>query len=135
MLSRVGKLKVAIAAAWALGASIYIASSPVLMHGVKDTLVQNSASVIEAFAREQSWYEAHGPWGFFWLLLFSGHYLLATRIAITDKHQALAAMSAAAIALSVVTGFSIGAVYLPPALCLLAGTLMILSSKLLKPKC
>ena len=44
--------------------------------------------------------------------------------------MALAIVSVTAIALSMVTGFSIGGVYLPAALGLFIGTLMFLSSKL-----
>jgi len=49
--------------------------------------------------------------------------------------MALAIMSVTAVALPIVTGFSIGGVYLPAALGLFIGTLMFLSSKLLRAQC
>jgi hypothetical protein len=65
------------------------------------------------------------------LVVFSGIYLLAVRAAWSGKHIALAILSVMAVALSIVTGFSIGLAYLPAALGLLVGMLMILSSTLL----
>jgi len=130
-----GKLIVAIAAIWAVGASIYIFSLPISAHGLTDVMFRESGAVVEAFAREQSWYEAQGLWGTLWLVLFSGLYLAAVRVAWSGNHTALAIMSATAIALSVVTGFSIGGAYLPAALGLLVGSLMFLSSKLIRAQC
>jgi len=130
-----GKLIVAISATWAVGASLYLFSSPVSVHGVTDLMLRDSSTVVEAFTREQSWYEARGLWGISWLVFFSGLYLLAVRVAWRGDHIALAIMSVTAVALSIVTGFSIGGVYLPAALGLFIGTLMFLSSKLLRAQC
>jgi hypothetical protein len=132
LLVRSGKLIVAIAAAWAVGASLYILTSPVSVHGVKETLLRDSSTVMEVFTREQSWYEAQGLWGIFGLVFFSGLYLLAVRVAWKGKHIALAILSVIAIALSIVTGFSIGGAYLPAALGLFIGALMFLSSRLVR---
>jgi len=107
LLVRGGKLFVAIAATWAVGASLYIFS----------------------------WYEARGLWGILWLVLFSGLYLLAVRAAWRGNDIALAIMSVTAVALSIVTGFSIGGAYLPAALGLFIGALMFLSSRLLRTQC
>jgi hypothetical protein len=135
LLVRGGKLIVAIAATWAVGASLYVFSSPVSLHGVTDLMLRDSSTVVEAFTREQSWYEARGLWGILWLVLFSGLYLLAVRAAWRGNHIALAIMSVTAVALSIVTGFSIGGVYLPAALGLFIGSLMFLLSKLLRAQC
>ena len=135
LLVRGGKLIVALAATWAVGASLYIFSSPVSVHGVTDLMLRDSSTVVEAFTREQSWYEARGLWGILWLVFFSGLYLLAVRVAWRGIHIALAIMSVSAVALSIVTGFSIGGAYLPAALSLFIGTLMFLSSKLLRAQC
>jgi hypothetical protein len=130
-----GKLTVAIAATWAVGASLHIFSSPVSVHGVADVMLRDSSTVVEAFAREQSWYEARGIWGILWLVLFSGLHLMAVRVAWRGKYIALAIMSVAAVALSIITGFSIGRAYLPAALGLFTATLMLLSSKRMRTKC
>ncbi len=71
-LVRGGKLMVAIAATWAIGASLYILSSPVSVHGVTDLMLRDSSTVVEAFTREQSWYEARGLWGILWLVFSVG---------------------------------------------------------------
>ena len=135
LLVRAGRLIVAIAATWAVGASLYIFSSPVSVHGVTDLIFRDSSTVVEVFSREQSWYEAQGLWGVLWLVLFSGLYLLAVRVAWRGNYIVLAIMSVTAVALSVVAGFSIGGAYLPAALGLFIGTLMFLSSKLLRAQC
>jgi hypothetical protein len=135
LLVRSGKLIVAIAATWAVAASLYIFFSPVSMHGVTGVMLRDSSTVVEAFTREQSWYEARGLWGILWLVFFSGLYLLAVRAAWRGNHIALGIMSVTAIALSIVTGFSIGGAYLPAALGLFIGTLVFLSSKLLRTQC
>lgn len=135
LLVRGGKLIVAIAATSAVGTSLYIFSTPVSVHGVTDLMFRDSSTVVEDFSREQSWYEAQGLWGILWLVFFSGLYLLAVRVAWKGNHIALAILSVTAVALSIVTGFSIGGAYLPSALGLFIGTLMCLSSKLLRAQC
>ena len=128
-----GKLVVAIAAAWAIGASLFIMFSPISGQGVKTSGVFGEPnSVVETFTTEQSWYEAQGPWGVLVLVIFAGLYLLAVRLAWRSRYSALAILSVVAVALSIVTGFSIGGVYLPAALGLFVGSLMLLSSRWLR---
>ncbi len=124
-----GKFIVAISALWAVGASLYIFFLPVTMSGVTGTLRRGSGEVVEVFTRQQSWYEAQGLWGVFVLVIFSGFYLLAVRLAWRGKYGVLAILSVIAIGLSIVTGFSIGAAYLPAALGLFVGALLLLSSR------
>ena len=97
-------------------------------------MLRDTSTVVEVFSREQSWYEAQGLWGILWLVVFSGLYLLAVRVAWRGNHITLAIVSVTAVALSIVTGFSIGAAYLPAAFGLFIGTLMFLVSKLLRPQ-
>jgi hypothetical protein len=124
-----GKIIVAIAAVWAVGASLYIFFSPVLISGVSGTLRRDSSEVVEVFTRQQSWYEAQGLWGVLVLVIFSGFYLLALRVAWRGSYKALMVMGIVAVMLSIVTGFSIGAAYLPSALWLCIGALVLLSSR------
>jgi hypothetical protein len=63
------------------------------------------------------------------LVIFAGFYLLAVRLAWRSRYIALAILSVVAIALSIITGFSVGAIYLPAALGLIIGTVMFLSSQ------
>ena len=135
LLACAGKLMVAIAATWAVGASLYIISVPVSIGGVTDVVLRDSSTLSAVLVREQSWYEAQGFYGFFWLALFSGLYLMAIRAAWTGNHIALAIMSVTAFALSIVTGFSIGGAYLPAALGLVIGTLMLFASTRLRARC
>ncbi len=127
-----GKAIVAIAASWAIGASLYIFFSPISVQVVTASgIFGDSSTVVETFTKEQSWHEAQGLWGVFVLVIFSGLYLLAVRLAWRSNYVALAFVSVTAVALSIITGFSIGGVYLPAALGLFVATLMFLSSKLL----
>lgn len=124
-----------VATLWALGASLYIALMPVSVQGVRDVLLRDSGKVVEAFIREQPWYEAHAPWGVLWLVFFCGFYLLAAWVAWRGNYLTLAIMSATGLALSIITGFSIGSAYLPAALGLFVGALIFLSSRLLSTRC
>ena len=125
-----GRVVVAIAAAWAMGASLYIFFSPVSGRGVRTTgFVGSPNAVVETFTTEQSWYEAQGLWGLVVLLIFALFYLLAVRLAWRSRYTTLAILSVVAIALSIITGFSVGVIYLPAALGLFVGTLMFLASR------
>ena len=127
-----GKFIVAIAASWAIGASLYIFFSPMSAQVVTVRRVfGDSRDIVETFTRKQSWYEAQGLWGVCVLAIFAGLYLLAVQLAWRSRYTALAILSVIAIALSIVGGFSIGGVYLPAALGLFVGTLLFLSSRLL----
>ncbi len=128
-LIRGGKFVVAIAASWAVGASLYILFSPVTISGVRGTVRRDLSEVVEVFTRQQSWYETQGLWGVIVLVIFGGFYLLAFRVAWRGKYRALAIMGVVAVALSIVSGFSIGAAYLPAALGLFIGALLLLSSR------
>ncbi len=130
-----GKLVVATAAAWAVGASLYIFFSPISGRGVRTSgIVGAPNAVVETFTTEQSWYEAQGLWGVFVLAIFAGLYLLAVRLAWRSHYIALATLSVVAVALSIIAGFSIGGIYLPAVLGLFMGTLMLLSSRWLSSR-
>ena len=135
LLVRGGKIIVALAATWAVGASLYVFFSPISVHGETSLMLRDSSTVTETFARDQSWYQASGLWGILWLVVFSGLYLLAVRVAWRGNFVALTIATVIAVALSIVTGFSIGGAYLPAALGLFIGTLMFLSSRLLRAQC
>ncbi len=130
-----GKLVVATAAVWAVGASLYIFFSPISGRGVRTSgIVGVPNAVVETFTTEQSWYEAQGLWGVFVLAIFAGLYLLAVRLAWRSHYIALAVFSVVAVALSIIAGFSIGGIYLPAALGLFMGTMMLLSSRWLSSR-
>ena len=121
-------------AAWAAGASLYIFFTPTSIHGVSGFMSRDAGAVVETFTRQLSWYEAQGLWGTLWLVLFSALYLLAVRAAWRGNLAAISMLSATAVALSVVTGFSIGGAYLPAALGLVVGTLLFFSSRILRAR-
>jgi hypothetical protein len=120
-----GKIIVAVAALWAVGASLFILFSPVTISGVTGTLRHDSSEVVEVFTRHQSWYESQGIWGVLVLVIFCGLYILAVRLAWGGKYRVLMFLSVFAIGLSIVSGFSIGAAYLPAALGLFVGALVL----------
>jgi len=128
-LTHSGKFIVAAAASWAVGVSLYVFFSPVTISGVTATRWRDSSEVVEVFTRQQSWYEMQGLWGVFVLVIFSGLYISAVRLAWRGKYRALVILSVFAFALSVVTGFSIGGAYLPAALALFVGALLLLLSR------
>ena len=134
MLINIGKLLVALAASWAIGASLYVFFSPISGQGVTSRRFRDSSTVVETFITEQSWYEAQGLWGVSVLVVFAAVYLLAVRLAWRSNFIALAILSLITVALSVITGFSIGGIYLPAALALFIGALIFLSSKLLRSR-
>lgn len=135
LLVRVGKAIVAIAATWAVGASLYIFLSPVSAHGVKGVMFHDSGTIVDVMTREQSWYEAQGLWGTFWLVFFSGLFLAALHLAWRGNYAGLVILGMLAVALSVVTGFSIGGAYLPAALGLFIASLLLLTSRLVPARC
>jgi hypothetical protein len=99
-----GKILAAVATAWAVGASIFIVSSQLAL----------------------------GPIGVAWICLFCGLYLLALRFAWRANSAALAGVALAAVALSVITGFSIGIAYLPGALALALSAVVLATSRVLQ---
>jgi hypothetical protein len=120
-----GKFIVAIAAVWAVAASLFILFSPTTVSGVTATLRHDSSEVVEVFTRQQSWYAAQGIWGILVLVIFCALYILAVRLAWVGKYRALIFLSVIAIGLSILTGFSIGAAYLPAALGMFVGALVL----------
>ncbi len=128
----VGKLFVAIAALWAIGASFYILFAPISGQGVTSRRnFGESGSVVEIFTTKQTWYEAQGLWGIFVLVIFASICLLAVHLAWRNNYMALTILSVIAIALSVVAGFSIGGLYFPAAAGLLIAALIFLSARLI----
>ena len=89
-LNNTGKLIVVLAAAWAVGGSLYIFFSPVTVSGVTGIMSRNSNEVVETFTRNQSWYEAQGLWGVLVPVIFSGLYLLSIGVAWRGNYMALA---------------------------------------------
>ncbi len=132
MLIYGGKLTVAIATAWAIGASLYIFFAPITIVSTPSKLFRDSTVVVETFTRELSRFEAQGLWGVFVLLMFAGLYLLSARLAWRSQYTGLTILSLIAITMSIIAGFSIGGISLPAALGLLAGALVLLSSRLLR---
>ena len=128
----VGKFIVALAATWAVGASIYIFFSPLSGQGVTARRTfGESGSVVETYVTEQSWYGAQGLWGIVVLVVFAGIYLFAVRLAWNGRYIALTIVSVITIALSIIAGFSIGGIYFPAAVGLVVGALILLSARLL----
>jgi hypothetical protein len=122
-----GNLFVGSAVVWAIGASFYILISPLYGQGVSFRLNIGAADgVIRTFTTEQSWYEAQGLWGILVLVIFSALYLLGARFAQRRNYISLTILGGFAIALSIISGFSIGGLYFPAAISLFIGALIFL---------
>lgn len=134
-LIRSGKIIVTLAAAWAVGASLYIYTVPVSVHGVTGVVLPGASTVLETTTNEYSWHEVQGLWGTLWLVFFSGLHLVAIQVAWRGNYVGLAIISVIAVALSIVTGFSIGGAYLPAAIGLFTASLLLLSSRLMRARC
>jgi hypothetical protein len=111
-----GKLLAGVAAAWAVGTSVFVATARV------------------ATPNDQLWFQAHGPFAALWLFLFCGLYLLAARFAWRGNHAALASAALAAVALSVITGFSVGGAYLPAAIALGLSALVLTAARMMEER-
>ena len=132
MLIYGGRIIVVIAASWAIGVSLYIFFTPISIQAAPSRLYRDSTVVVDAFANEQTWYEAQGLWGVLILVVFVALYLLAVRLAWRSQYTGLTILSLIAVVLSIIGGFSIGSIYLPAALGLCTAALIFLSSKLLR---
>lgn len=129
-----GKFIVLIAALSAVGASLLIFFTPQTITIESSTTVANGTGVVERFTQKQSWYQAQGLWGSLVLVLFAGFYLLAYRSSVKGNFLALAIMSIVGIALTFVSGFSIGPFYLPAAVGLFIGMLLMVVSRNVPPR-
>jgi len=121
------------AALWAVGASLFIFLIPQTITIESATPVPDGTGIGERFTEQQSWYQAQGLWGSLVLVLFAGFYLLAYRSALKANYTALALMSLVGIALTIITGFSIGLFYFPAAAGLLLGMLLMVFTRNVPP--
>jgi len=129
-----GKFIVLFAALSAVGASLLIFFTPQTITIESATTVPGGTGVVERFTQRQSWYQAQGLWGSIVLVLFAGFYLLAYRSAVKGNFLALAIMSIVGIALTFISGFSIGLFYLPAAVGLFIGMLLMVVSRNVPPR-
>lgn len=124
-----GKSLVILAAIWAVGVSLYIFFSPVTIHTITATAISGGSESVEASTLTKSWYQVQGLWGVFVLVLFAGFYVVALYPAWRAAYPALAMLSLVGLTLSFLAGFSIGLFYLPSALGLLIGTMLLWLSR------
>jgi hypothetical protein len=112
-----------IAAIWALAVSLLFFFLPQRVEIQEATLVPGETTEVETVIEEKSFYEIQGLWGTVVLVLFAGFYAVPLRFVASNKRLLLVTWGLLALALSYITGFSIGLWYLPSALLLLAGSL------------
>jgi hypothetical protein len=120
------------AALWSLGASIYLLLAPLTIHELGAEAVATGSPWVEELSSQASWYEIQGLWGVILLLLFGSLFVYAGVLALKDQYPMLAATSFMAVALTFLAGFSIGPLYLPAVLALLAGWLVIGFAKIMR---
>ena len=123
-LHSIGFALVLIAALWAIGISIYVFFSPQVVQEITATNVSGEPQVVEEFTTVTTWYKVQGLWGSILLVLFAGLYLLGAVLARRARYGILALLCVVALLSSYLTGLSIGLLYLPAALSMSLGTLM-----------
>lgn len=119
------------AALWSIGASLYLLLTPIPVREIIAGSASTGSESVEQVTRQVSWYEAQGLWGVLVLiiftLLFSSIGVLATRA----RYVSLAIFSLLATALTFLAGFSIGPLYFPAVLAVVAGWILLGLGKLL----
>jgi len=125
----IGRLAVILAAFWAIGVSGFLFFSPITVHEITATTVPNGSSSVEQFTREKSWYQVQGLWGSLVLVLVAGFYASGLYLAWRTAYAGLVALSVIALIFSYVAGLSIGFLYLPSALSLIIGTVLLWLSR------
>lgn len=122
------KLKVipfAVAAAWAIAASLYIVLTPTTITEVIAETTPGTPQSIQHATRQISWYGAQGWRGILvlliFVLLFSGAWVFAAR-----AHYGLLAISSfLAVTLTLLATFSIGPLYYPAVLAVIFGWVLV----------
>lgn len=112
-LVAIARLLFIFAALWSLGASAYWLLSPVTIHEIRASSVAGGSQSVEELSRQASWYEVQGLWGVIVLLVFALLYGSISFFAIKDQRLALAIASLLATAFTLLSGLSIGPLYLP----------------------
>jgi hypothetical protein len=126
-----GKALIAFAALWALGVSLVILFTPVEIHEIEAVVVPGGDSTPQETITYQSWYQVQGAWGVAVLFIFAGLYALPAWLARRTETRWiwLALASLLALTLTFLAGFSIGGFYLPAALALLAGVILLAAGR------
>ena len=121
-LARIRKVPFALAGIWAIGASLYLLLRPQTV--VSAVAVPGSPGVVEEIQTQVSWYEVQGLWGVFILFLFGLLYASIWLFANLDRYVIAGLISVAAIALTILASLSIGPLYLPSVVMVVAGWLL-----------
>ncbi|MDX1416372.1 MAG: hypothetical protein R3293_19390 [Candidatus Promineifilaceae bacterium] len=121
----IAKLLTLVAAFYAVGVSFYLFLSPIAIHTITATTLPNETTSLETSDMTLSWYRAQGLWGVIVLVLFAGLYILGLYLAWRSMDGALLILSMAALILSLVSGLSIGMLYLPAAGALIIGAILL----------
>ena len=121
-----------LAAMWAIGAGIYLLLSPTVIQEIVWTASSDGSQTIEELSRQASWYEVQGVWGVIVLLIFALLYSSTALLASRKRLVALAIASSLALMLTVLAGFSIGLLYIPALLMVVAGWLTLGLAKIVR---
>jgi len=121
-----------LAAIWAIGAGIYLLLSPTVIQEIVATSSADGSQTIEELSRQVSWYEVQGVWGVIVLLIFALLYSSTALLAMRSRIVALAIASSLALMLTVLAGFSIGFLYIPALLMVVAGWLAFGLTKIIR---
>jgi len=126
LIKSISRILFAFAALWSIGAGLWIALTPLTVVSVTSSESITGESTFEHATRQVSWYSVQGLWGIIILLIFAGMYAGAAYFAWKSKKWPAGIISFLAVVLTILAGFSIGAYYLPAALSVLVGTILLL---------
>jgi hypothetical protein len=115
----------ALAALWALLAGLVILLIPM---GTRVTETLSSSGASETTVRQLSWFESQGWWGIWILVAFAALYYGPFHFFRRGSRALAALFAVAAILITVLAGFSVGLFYVPAAIALLIGLVLLLSS-------
>jgi hypothetical protein len=114
-----------LSALWALTAGFIILLRPLTVNEQVAQQVAGSSGSTETVTRQVSWFAVQGVWGIVVLLLFTLIFAVGAFASIRDRSLLLAAASLTALALTYLSGFSIGMYYLPSAAAVVLGWVIV----------
>lgn len=124
----------ALAAVWSIGASIYLLLTPMRITELVAQTAPETSKSIEQVERQVSWYQVQGIWGVVlvlaFALLYSGTWISAAR----GRYGILAILSVTALTLTFLAGFSIGPLYFPALVGVVAGWWLMALGKIFEPE-
>lgn len=123
-MKKAGMFLLLAAAIWSVGAGLWIALTPQTIYELEAAGSNNGTQVAVESARQVSWFQVQGWWGIFILVVFAGLYCCTVFLFWRSRALAGTITGIISLAATFLAGFSIGPVYLPAAVMLLASMVL-----------